>query len=105
MATLIDKLRQFFTSRQEGETATVVPPIHTFDNAALTKLMMQIEATQEGQYTCEETSALLDEYVELAVSEQDAANLMPLVEAHLQSCPECVLRYDILVTILEMEEA
>jgi hypothetical protein len=104
MATLIDKLRRLFSSRQEAGSATAVPPTTTLNDATITELMRQIEATQEGQYTCEETSALLDEYVELAVSEQDAANLMPLVEAHLQSCPECHIRYDILVTILETEE-
>lgn len=105
MATLIEKLRQFFVTKQEVGAATAVSPHNTFDDATITQLMRQIEATQEGQYTCEETSALLDEYVELAVSEQDAANLMPLVEAHLQSCPECNLRYDILITIMETEEA
>ncbi len=105
MATLIDKIRQLFSSKQEADAVTAVSTSTTFDDTTITKLMQQIEATQEGQYTCEETSALLDEYVELAVSEEDAASLMPLVEAHLQSCPECHLRYDILATILETEEA
>ena len=104
MATLLDKLRRIF-SPKAPQTGTTAVPAHTpFTQAAITQLMRQVEATQEGLYTCDETAALLDEYVELVVSRQDAASLMPLVEAHLRLCPECALEYDILVTILETEE-
>lgn len=77
------------------------PPV--LDDATITKLMHQVEATEEGQYTCEETFALLDEYAELVVSNEDAAALMPLVEAHLRVCPECGPRFEALRTILLTE--
>lgn len=104
MTSLIDKLRKFFRSepQTDGGTAVTTP---TFDAATLTKLMEQVAKTEEGQYTCEETFALLDEYAELVVSGDDAAALMPLVEAHLRVCPECDARFDVLHTILETEEA
>lgn len=70
---------------------------------AVADLMRQVEATQEDQYSCEETFALLDEYVELVTSEQDAAALMPLVERHLHHCPNCRGHYDMLLTILQTE--
>ena len=103
MATLIDKLRQFF--RLEPKAATAVPPSpHILDDATLAKLMRQVEQTEEGQYTCEETFALLDEYAELVVSGDDAAAFMPLVEAHLRVCPECGPRFKALCLVLETEE-
>ena len=106
MATLIDKLRQIFRSeRNMGAATAVAPPTRTLNDAALTKLMNQVAQTEEGQYTCEETFALLDEYAELVVSGAEAAALMPLVEAHLRVCPECAPRFDVLRIILESEEA
>jgi hypothetical protein len=66
--------------------------------------MQQVAQTEEGQYTCEETFALLDEYAEMVVSGAEAAALMPLVEAHLRVCPECDSRFDTLRMILESEE-
>lgn len=88
------------------EAATAVaPPTRILDDAALTQLMQQVAQTEEGQYTCEETFALLDEYAELVVSGSEAAVIMPLVEAHLRVCPECAPRFDALRIILESEEA
>jgi len=66
----------------------------------LKALMQQVEQTKEGMFTCEETFDLLDEYAELIVSEQDAAQLMPLVKAHLDMCPGCEQRYDVLRKII-----
>lgn len=88
-----------------GLETAVSPPTRTLNDAALTQLMQQVAQTEEGQYTCEETFALLDEYAELVVSGTEAAALMPLVEAHLRVCPECGSRFDILRTILASEEA
>lgn len=85
--------------------ATAVPAAGlVLDETALTKLMQQVAQTEEGQYTCEETFALLDEYAEMVVSGTEAAALMPLVEAHLRVCPECASRFETLRLILESEE-
>lgn len=87
--------------------------MHTADNAtpaggsvvltdtALTRLMQQIEQTQAGMYTCAETDALLDEYVDLVADDADAAKLMPLVERHLAVCPGCHEKFDILRDIVQ----
>lgn len=71
------------------------------NDQAVTRLMQQIEQTQAGMFTCEETDALLDEYVELAVDDADAARLMPLVERHLAVCPGCHEKFEILQDILK----
>jgi len=66
----------------------------------LKALMQQVEQTKEGMFTCEETFDLLDEYAELIDSDQDAAQLMPLVKAHLDMCPGCEQRFSILLNII-----
>lgn len=107
MATLFDKLRQLFRLRPKPGMATAVttPAKSTMlDDATLAKLMRQVEQTEEGQYTCEETFALLDEYAEMVISGADAAALMPLVEAHLRICPECGPHFETLRLILETED-
>lgn len=65
------------------------------------RLMRLLERTQEEELSCEETFALLDEYVEL--TEGDAATLMPLVKHHLDGCPDCYERYDVLRHIVQIE--
>lgn len=86
-----------------GITA-VATPNRILDETTLTRLMRQVAQTEEGQYSCEETFALLDEYAEMVVSGAEAATLMPLVEAHLRVCPECGPRFQALRLILETEE-
>lgn len=76
----------------------------TLTEEALHSLMQQIEQTHEGMFSCEETYALLDEYVDLVHSSRDAEKLMPLVKAHLDACPGCQEEYEILINILEEEE-
>jgi len=66
--------------------------------------MILIEQTNEGEYSCEETMDLLDEYAELAASEQDAEAIMPLVKGHLEHCVDCTERYEALLRILEGSE-
>ncbi|NKQ34138.1 MAG: hypothetical protein HF973_00810 [Chloroflexi bacterium] len=75
----------------------------TLNQAALLDLLHRLENVQENAYSCEETFDLLDEYVELVVTDEEAAALMPLVKNHLDMCPDCRERYEILLRILEAE--
>jgi hypothetical protein len=60
-----------------------------------------IEHTKEGEYTCQETLDLLDEYVELVINKEDFAAIMPLVRCHVTDCPDCTERYETLIQILQ----
>ena len=71
------------------------------DEIGVTSLMHLIEHTKEGEYTCEETMDLLDEYVELVTDGQDIAAIMPLVKNHISDCPDCTERYEALIKILQ----
>ena len=75
----------------------------TLNQTALLDLLRRLENVQENAYSCEETFDLLDEYVELVVTDEEAAALMPLVKNHLEMCPDCRERYEILLRILEAE--
>ena len=73
-------------------------------NAAIVKnLMDMLDHTHEGMYCCEETFALLDEYVELIDDNEEAAALMPYVKRHLEKCPGCHGVYATLLHILQSE--
>lgn len=69
------------------------------------KLIKALESTRAEEYSCQETFALLDEFVELAADKKDAAALMPLVQHHIDTCPDCQEHFEILLRILEGETA
>jgi hypothetical protein len=64
-------------------------------------LMRRLEKTLENSYSCEESFALLDEYVELVASDEEAKRLMPLVKNHIDMCPDCREEFEILLHILK----
>ena len=111
MSKLLDNLRRLFQQQPaaggnlpDGQG----PPMQTNNDTALavdedtaSSLMRLIERTNEDEYCCEETFDLLDEYVELVASDQDVEALMPLVKKHVDHCPDCGPRYEILLDILQ----
>lgn len=103
MTTLREKLRQLgrlFTSSGQMP-ANPAEQKSALDAHSLQNLMQLVGNTHEEMYSCDETFELLDEYVELATTQEDMAMLMPFVKRHLDMCPDCHERYDVLLTILE----
>lgn len=96
MAEPADRSRPSASERFSGESFVV-------DEQFVRKLMQRLEETRENEYSCEETFALLDEYVELANSSEEAAALMPLVKHHIDACPDCRERFEVLLQILKTE--
>lgn len=84
------------SANQPGER----PPL---GEAAIRRLMQLLEKTQEEELTCQETFALLDEYVELVDSNAEMAALMPIVRLHLDMCPDCHNEFEALLRILQTE--
>ena len=120
MNNLIDKLKKLFgITPDKGNPEAIEPTMNestsswkapgqdsttpVLNENILKALMQQVEETKEGMYTCQETSELLDEYVDLVNSEQDAAQIMPLVKAHLDACPGCEQRFEILLDIVSAD--
>ncbi len=70
---------------------------------AIVDLMRKLEHLQTNAYSCEEAFALLDEYVEIVATDEEAAQLMPLVKNHLDMCPGCTEAFTMLLRILQSE--
>lgn len=71
----------------------------------LVELMHRLETTLDNAYSCDEAFALLDEYVELVATTEEAEQLMPLVKNHLDLCPDCRDEFEILLHILKTADS
>lgn len=109
MAKLISKLRQLFglAAAPAGGHQTAagdLPPVkEILDDGVVTMLMQMLEHTDEQEYNCEETFALLDQYVELAAKDDNAAALMPLVQRHIDLCVDCKDEFQMLLRVLQSD--
>ena len=80
-------------------------PQLAFPPVTVTKLIRQVERTQEVEYACEKVHRLLDQFAEAVMRGEDAAHLMPLVQRHLDMCPDCREEYEALLRILKASPA
>ncbi len=53
------------------------------------KMLMMLSNTQDKELTCDDVFALLDQFAELAAQGRDVSQFMPLVQQHLDMCPDC----------------
>lgn len=108
--TIWNQIKQLFSrSNQEmnqshasANSQTANPSL---SQTHLVDLMQRLEYTLEDAYSCEEAFALLDEYVELVASDEEARRLMPLVENHLDMCPDCRDEFEILLHVLKSADS
>jgi hypothetical protein len=56
------------------------------------------------QVGCDECFELLDQYVELDLAGEDAAELMPRVHTHLLGCPVCMDEFESLSELVRSED-
>jgi len=73
--------------------------------ADVQKLIQMVENTQEVEFSCEDVFNILDQYTELVYRGDDSAELMPLVEHHIEICPDCREEFEALLRILEATPA
>ena len=69
------------------------------DDTVLGFLRMLEDARLE-EISCDELFMKLDEYVEREAGNKDAAQLMPLIRAHMDTCPECCEEYEALLNVV-----
>ena len=65
------------------------------------KLLKMIENTQEVEFSCDDVYHLLDQYSEAVVQGKNAEQLMPLVEHHINICPDCREEFEALLRVLQ----
>ncbi len=68
-----------------------------------TQLIQSIFTTRDEEILCSEFFDRLPRFVDLQVSGQDAATLLPEVSHHLGQCPECKEVYEALLEAAQAE--
>jgi len=73
--------------------------------AEFQKLIQMVENTQEFEFSCDDVYHILDQYTEMVYRGEDAQELMPLVEHHIEICPDCREEFEALLRILQASPA
>ncbi len=89
-------IRSFFRRLWRRTELAPVPPDQGLP-AEMKPLIMGLTYTQAQELTCDEVYALLDVFAEMMSRHEDAAALMPLVQHHLEMCPDCREELDALL--------
>ena len=75
-------------------------PVLQISAAGVLAMVQQIERTSDVEMACDEVQRLLGEFAERVARGEDASRLMPLIEKHLELCPDCREEYEALLRIL-----
>ena len=67
-------------------------------------LINMLAITEEHEISCDDVHAILDQFTELEMRGEDVAHLMPLVQKHLDLCPDCGEEHEALLQALEFEK-
>ena len=65
----------------------------------LKTMVRGVARTQEKEYSCDDVYQLLDEFTEAVAQSKDIAKLMPLVQQHLEMCPDCHEEFEALLRV------
>ena len=66
----------------------------------LKTMVRGVARTHEIEYSCDDAYRLLDEFTEAVVQGKDVARLMPLVQQHLDLCPDCREEFEALLRVV-----
>jgi hypothetical protein len=58
--------------------------------------------THEQELSCDEVHALIDQFAEMQMRGENPARLFPLVQRHLDMCPECREEFEALLAALQV---
>ncbi len=67
----------------------------------MAKLLRSLAMTEARELSCDDVYGVLDQFVEAARRGEDVRALMPLVQHHLDMCPDCREEYEALFRILQ----
>ena len=65
------------------------------------KMMQAVKMTREHEHTCGHCYDEIDQFIELELSDKNAAEIMPLVQDHLDRCGDCREEYQALLEALK----
>jgi len=84
------------------------PPTHTSNAKPLPVdplvriLMAALEPTHADELPCDEVFELIDQYAELDLRGEDAAQIHPLIRLHLERCRDCLEEYQALLRAIQV---
>jgi len=90
MRKILNWFRDFFGSSQNTD-------------AKVALIMMSM--TQEEEISCDDVQALIDQFAEMQFRGENPASLFPLVQRHLEMCPECREEFEALLVAVEASQA
>ncbi len=96
---LINLFKRLLRGGGQGQTRKTQPP------PALPKMLKSLAATQEVEYSCDDVLQVLDQFAEAFLRGENVAGLMPLVQRHLEMCPDCREEFEALLRILKASPA
>lgn len=67
-------------------------------------LIHKLAITEEEGISCDDVHEILDQFTELKMRGEDVAQLMPLVQRHLDLCTDCREEHEVLIQALEFEK-
>jgi len=65
--------------------------------------LAMMSMTHEQELSCDEVHDLIDQFAEMQLRGEDPAHLFPLVQRHLQMCPECREEFEALLAALDVK--
>jgi hypothetical protein len=75
-----------------------------FNQDIFKMLIKEIAETREVEIGCDECFEQVDRFVEMKLSDLNAAQAMPLVQEHLEICGECREEFEALLAALRATE-
>jgi len=67
-------------------------------------VLEMIAHTQNRELLCDEVYALIDQFAEMKMRGEDPTHLIPLVQQHLDMCPDCREEYEALLEALRIDQ-
>jgi len=68
------------------------------------RLINKLAITEEHEISCDDVHEILDQFTELEMHGENVAQIMPLVQKHLDLCPDCGEEHEALMQALEFEK-
>ncbi len=71
----------------------------------MANLIHKLAITEEDEISCDDVHEILDRFTELKMRGENVEGLMPLVQKHLDLCPDCREEHEVLILALEVESS
>lgn len=96
----IKQIFQWLFGSNKNKSASLPNGMQADKSEMMQKVLTMLSNTQDVEMTCDEVFAVLDQFAELAARGEDVAQLMPLIQQHLDMCEDCREEYKVLKSIV-----